>query len=157
MPGSEEPTGGAIPFDFATARHPIPTPQPGPGRYSMPSLQPVLSAHPHRNQRLFSDHNLDTVLPALSEWKHGAAGAAPILAGIRDLYARFTPSTNEAQTEEELIKPIIRLLGHDFEVQPSIKSPDGVKRPDYILYAHLPAPPPKRTLSKGLLRRESSS
>src|SRR5688572_6702759 len=98
-------------------------------------LQPALAPHPHRNRRLFSDHYLDTVLPSVGEWQGGASGAALAQSEIAALYARFVPSTKEAQTEEELVRPILRLLGHDFEVQPSLKTPDGWKVPDYVLYA----------------------
>jgi len=100
----------------------------------MTSAQPTLIAHTHANQRLFSDHYLDQILPELPEWKHGAGSDSEVRGKVRALYVGFTPSTNEAQTEQELIRPILSLLGHDFEVQPALKTPDGSKRPDYVLY-----------------------
>jgi hypothetical protein len=53
------------------------------------------------------------------------------IAGLLDSY---TPSENEAQVEEDLVRPILRLLGHTFEVQPTLATPEGNKRPDYVLY-----------------------
>jgi Eco57I restriction-modification methylase/restriction endonuclease TaqI-like protein len=100
----------------------------------MTSAQLALAAHPHRNQRLFSDHYLDTILPQASDWKLGADGAAETLRRLRDLYQSFTPSTNEAQTERDWVRPVLEALGHSFEVQPTLRTPDGTKRPDYILY-----------------------
>jgi hypothetical protein len=46
----------------------------------------------------------------------------------------YVPSDNEAQTEEDLLRPILRALGHTFEVQPALKTPDGTKKPDYVFY-----------------------
>jgi len=36
--------------------------------------------------------------------------------------------------EEELVRPVLRLLGHTFEVQPALATPEGTRRPDYVLY-----------------------
>lgn len=30
---------------------------------------------------------------------------------------------------------VLRILGHDFEVQPALEIPDGTKRPDYVFSA----------------------
>jgi len=53
------------------------------------------------------------------------------ISGVIDDYA---PSQNEAQTEEDLVRPVLRALGHDFEVQPALDTPEGTKRPDYVFY-----------------------
>src|SRR4051812_46284288 len=73
--------------------------------------QPALAPHPHANRRLFSDHYLDVLLPESGEWKLGRDRSAALLARVRDLYRGFTPSTNEAQTERELVHPVLELLG----------------------------------------------
>src|SRR5581483_9077579 len=58
-----------------------------------------------------------------------------VMAQLRLIYASFTPNnSNEAQTEEDWIKPVLRALGHTFEVQAALKVPDGIQRPDYIFY-----------------------
>lgn len=42
----------------------------------MTALQATLTAHPHRNRRLFSDHYLDVLLPGTAEWHAGAEEAS---------------------------------------------------------------------------------
>lgn len=53
---------------------------------------------------------------------------------ITSLLDSYAPSENEAQVEEGLVRPLLRLLGHTFEVQPALATPEGTKRPDYVLY-----------------------
>ncbi|HLL77912.1 MAG TPA: N-6 DNA methylase, partial [Ktedonobacteraceae bacterium] len=90
----------------------------------------------HSNQRLFSDHYLDHILPELIQGGQDVRNeAAQVMAQLRRLYDGFTPNaSNEAQTEEDWIRPVLRALGHSFEVQVPLKVPDGVQRPDYIFY-----------------------
>ncbi|CAN5227266.1 hypothetical protein BH24ACT17_BH24ACT17_07620 [soil metagenome] len=98
----------------------------------MQTAQPT--GRPHRNQGLFSDHYLNATLPARPDWKALADEARPAMEEIAGLLDSYTPSENEAQVEEELVRPVLRLLGHTFEVQPALATPEGTKRPDYVLY-----------------------
>ena len=98
----------------------------------MQAAQPA--DRPHRNHGLFSDHYLDATLPRRAGWEELVEEARPAMEAVADVFVAFTPSTNEAQTEEELVSPVLRILGHDFEVQPALATPDGTKRPDYVLY-----------------------
>lgn len=102
----------------------------------MPPTQLSLSAPPHRNQQLFSDHFLDVALPRNADWQLLSADAQVIQAKqrIAALLAAFVPSANEAQTEQDLVRPMLDALGHTYEVQPALTTPDGAKRPDYVLY-----------------------
>jgi hypothetical protein len=43
-------------------------------------------------------------------------------------------NANEAQTEHELMRPVLEALGHSFEVQVPLRTPRGVKRPDFVFY-----------------------
>ena len=91
---------------------------------------------PHRNHGLFSDHYLNVSLPERPDWRaleDEANGAMQDVARILDSY---TPSANEAQVEEEVVRPVLRALGHEgiFEVQPALATPEGTKRPDYVFY-----------------------
>jgi hypothetical protein len=95
---------------------------------------PLAAAQRHNNQQLFSDYFLDRVLPARPDWKLLVEQATPVRDAIARIYAAFTPSTVEAQTEDDLIKPVLRVLGHSFEVQPALKTPSGTKKPDYVFY-----------------------
>ena len=94
---------------------------------------------PHHNQRLFSDYFLNHILPKEEPW-HTAwqqlqSEAEPVMKQLQQLDASFTPNPkNEAQTEEDWIRPILRILNHLFEVQVPLKVPDGTQRPDYFFY-----------------------
>ena len=105
----------------------------------MSATQLPLAAQLHANQQLFSDYYLDQILPQRADWRLLAAEAAPVLAQLRALYAAFTPSTIEAQTEDDLIKPVLAALGHSVEVQAALRTPDGTKKPDYVFYRDLAA------------------
>ncbi len=100
----------------------------------MVAQQLPLAAPAHNNRQLFADHYLDTTLPARGDWQMRAAAVGPLLARIAALYAAFTPSNIEAQTERDLVQPILAALGHTFEVQAALRTPDGTKKPDYVFY-----------------------
>ena len=89
-----------------------------------------------RNQGLFADRYLtgEERLLALPEWRE-AEGVEEAFEAIRAVHdeqaAGFTEATNEAQTEEDFIQPVLRELGWEYEVQEPIA---GVNRvPDYAL------------------------
>ena len=111
---------------------------------------------PHRNSGLFSDHYLNVTLPERPDWQALTDEANDALREVCGILAAYTPSTNEAQVEEELVRPVLRLLGHEgtFEVQPALATPEGTKRPDYVLYrdAASLAANKNRTLTDDLLR-----
>ncbi len=100
----------------------------------MSPQQAAPKEQPHRNHGLFSDYYLDVTLPGRPGWGELLREARPVMEEISGLFATYTPSTNEAQVEKDLIRPILNLLGHTFEVQPALATPDGTKRPDYVLY-----------------------
>ena len=91
-------------------------------------------AHPHYNQQLFSDHYLNVILPRRPDWQMLTVEAAGVLSDLQRLFKSYTPSDKEAQVEDDFIKPVLRLLGHTFEVQASLSTPDGSKTPDYVFY-----------------------
>jgi hypothetical protein len=95
---------------------------------------PLSLAQRHRNQQLFSDYYLDSILPSRPEWKLLADDVRPLVAHVREVLAAYTPPGSEAQLEDDLVKPILRLLGHTFEIQAALRTADGVKKPDYIFY-----------------------
>jgi len=102
----------------------------------MSEQQLPLTRPPHGNQRLFSDHYLDEILPALPGWQMLASAAKPALQQIAAIFARFKPSANEAQTEQDLVRPVLASLGHTFEVQAPLATPHGAKKPDYVFYGN---------------------
>lgn len=117
----------------------MPKPKPKP-------LQLSLSAAPfsgvsHHNRRLFSDHFLDQLLPEADPWKQHwqqlQIEAAPIMESLKQRFSAFSPTdaTNEAQTEQEWIRPVLQELGHSFEVQAPLRVPGNkVQHPDYVFY-----------------------
>ncbi|MEO6891385.1 MAG: Eco57I restriction-modification methylase domain-containing protein [Ktedonobacteraceae bacterium] len=106
----------------------------------MPELPQASPAGPreaaHRNQRLFSDHYLNRILPKEDGWQRLLAEAAPVMEALRKLYSTYAPGSNEAQTERDWIRPVLEALGHTFEVQATLQVPGGIQRPDYIFYAN---------------------
>jgi hypothetical protein len=100
----------------------------------MSAAQLTLAAPPHRNQQLFSDYYLNVTLPQRRDWQELVSVARPVMEQIAALFAVYVPSANEAQLEADLIRPILKLLGHTYEVQPALQVPGNAKRPDYMLY-----------------------
>ena len=103
------------------------------------SQLPLALAQRHHNRQLFADRYLDQTLPRRGAWLDLGDEAAPVLAQIRALFAAFTPSPNEAQTERDLVRPVLEVLGHTFEVQAALRTPKGTKKPDYIFYRDVAA------------------
>lgn len=94
--------------------------------------QPTLFA-PHRNHLLFSDSYLDRRVAELREWRE--ADVSELLATLRAIWDRFEPAgTNEAQVEADWVRPVLDALGHRYDVQVSIETPLGARRPDYVLF-----------------------
>jgi hypothetical protein len=54
--------------------------------------------------------------------------------GVARTFGYYFPSENERQTERDLVRPVLEVLGHTFEVQAPLESPGGTKRPDYVFY-----------------------
>ena len=57
---------------------------------------------------------------------------------IKQIYAsiaEFADNLNESQTEDEFIRPVLKILGHTFGVQPVLRTSQGTKQPDYAFFA----------------------
>jgi hypothetical protein len=100
----------------------------------------VYSGNPHCNQRLFSNHFLNTLLPAEARWKkHWEAlkdEAQTLKEELRACFQAFAPAatTSKAHTEAAWIRPVLTLLGHTFEVQTEIRTPGRTPAPGYVFY-----------------------
>jgi hypothetical protein len=84
---------------------------------------------------LFSLHYLDTRLPAQPEWQEDAQ---PAFAAVHALWQKartYGDAWNEAQTEDEFVKPVLELLGWHFIVQAKSTKQGRINRPDYALFA----------------------
>lgn len=85
------------------------------------------------NNTLFSSYHLENVVKDQT-----SDTLESVYHQIKQLYtsvAEFAENLNEAQTEKRLIRPILEILGHVFEVQPRLDTSQGVKRPDYVFFA----------------------
>ena len=107
-----------------------------------------------QNRGLFSDHFLQERLPGWKEWdvdEELEHFHSDILAQY-EAKKQFLPSLNEAQTEEEFIKPVLDLLGYanSYIVQASTKIGHQTNRPDYALF------PDASTKDKAYVRIESN-
>jgi hypothetical protein len=93
---------------------------------------------PHHNQQLFSDHYLNVTLVQREDWMSliGDYEVEVVRKKIAALFKKYKPSEKEkeAQTEEEFVKPVLKILGHTFAVQASLATPGKAQTPDYIFY-----------------------
>jgi len=90
---------------------------------------------PYRNNGLFSEHFLTTRLKDSEDWRQNVE---PVRRQLLDLYEEkkgLLAEANEAQTEEEFIKPVLKILGFAYTVQPKTTGSGGAEHPDYVLYA----------------------
>lgn len=90
----------------------------------------------YRNEALFSNHFLVNRLTDLEEWK-----SAPVDGALRDRMRSIfegakagLPAANEAQTENDLIRPILDLLGLHYDVQTGLSAWKGHRVPDYAVF-----------------------
>ncbi len=98
---------------------------------------------PLRNRGLFADHFLEERLPDLPQWQE-TEGLDDAFTAIEKLYEKcalsFTDATNEDQTENDFIQPVLRILwseaapGDCYQVEVSIPNLDVHRQPDYALF-----------------------
>jgi len=85
---------------------------------------------------LFSQHYLQARLPEHGEW---GADPRPVFETVRALWERARAlggSWNEAQTEQEFVKPVLDALGWSYIVQVKAQRRGGsLTRPDYALFS----------------------
>ncbi len=84
---------------------------------------------------LFSRHYLQTRLPDHPEW---AEDPQPAFEAIHTRWQRalqFGDSWNEAQTEDDFVKPVLRILGWSYIVQTKSQKGGQITRPDYAFFA----------------------
>ena len=89
-----------------------------------------------KNQSLFSNYYLDSRIVEQSQWMNtpNIESDYTAIKGLFDAVAPNAGQFNEAQTEREFIQPLLEQLGHVFEVQPTLQTSQGTKRPDYAFF-----------------------
>jgi len=84
-----------------------------------------------KNNRLFSDYYLEELLPKDLIWD---IDVSEDFRKIKDIYESkkdVVAILKERPLEDQFIRPILRVLGHIWEVEPSLRS---LKKPDYSFY-----------------------
>lgn len=135
---SSPPTASASPAGTPPSAAPPSQPPGGPplaGQPPKPAPRPQAPRGDLSSKRLFSRHYLEHRLADHPEW-----GEDPrtTFAQVRDLWqtaCRYGGTWNEAQTEEEFVKPALKALGWAFTVQPKSTKGGQLTRPDYALFA----------------------
>ncbi len=91
-----------------------------------------------QNRGLFSDHFLRARLPQWKEWEINVelSSFRKELLSLYESKKTILSGLNEAQTEDEFIKPVLDLLGYanSYIVQASTKVDHQTNRPDYALF-----------------------
>ncbi len=87
------------------------------------------------NKPLFSQHYLEHRLPDSGEWQEDVSVAFGRLESLYQQKKAILPTLNEAQTEAELIQPILEILGFSYIPQVSSRGKGRSERPDYALFA----------------------
>ncbi|MEF8847981.1 MAG: TaqI-like C-terminal specificity domain-containing protein [Candidatus Thermoplasmatota archaeon] len=89
---------------------------------------------------LFSEHFLKDRLPECKEYLESENKSQKLFDEIRDLYINkkdILKTCEESTLEEYFIKPILKKLEHDWDVQPPVLSEKGIEyRPDYALFGN---------------------
>lgn len=87
----------------------------------------------YNNHGLFSTYHLKEVVKEQTSDKLESTYKQ-----IKQCYAaiaEFADNLNEPQTEEKFIRPVLKILGHTFGVQPVLRTSQGTKQPDYAFFA----------------------
>ena len=100
---------------------------------------PLPEMKPYVNRNLFSEHFLDELLPQDESWQVDQDTLNLALQAVSNLHAgreEEWAGSVEAQLERKLVRPVLEALGHRFEVQPSLPTPEAVHRPDYAFFVN---------------------
>jgi type I restriction-modification system DNA methylase subunit len=100
--------------------------------------QPVQLAFPAaavRDSGLFSEHFLSERLPDWPEFSAlDVGGLHDVLSELWKRERDGLPGSNEAQTENRFIQPVLQALGFHYTVQAGIRFGTGRRQPDYALF-----------------------
>ncbi len=90
------------------------------------------------NQNLFSNNYLENRLPSSTLWTAQKEQAAAAFEEIKKAYdsikALHLGPGEEAGLEDKFIRPVLKALGYEWDVQPTTERGTKKKRPDYALF-----------------------
>ncbi|MDO8445588.1 MAG: TaqI-like C-terminal specificity domain-containing protein [Deltaproteobacteria bacterium] len=97
-----------------------------------------IEIRPFFNQGLFSNNYLDHHLPQTSIWTQNTDSIEKAKEDISIAYQgieglKLGPG-EEASLEEKLIRPVLKILGYELDIQPTTQRGAKKKRPDYALF-----------------------
>jgi len=95
---------------------------------------PFLGTNNSTNKPLFSQHYLKERIQEHQEWGEDVESPFQNLKVLYETKKTVLPNLNEAQTEQEFIRPVLDILGFAYSVQTSVKRAGRVMRPDYTLF-----------------------
>jgi hypothetical protein len=88
-----------------------------------------------QSKTLFSNNFMKVRLEGMPEWNEDCSAALAQICRLWQTAARLGMNWNEAQTEDEFIKPVLEVLGWSYVVQAKSGRSGQVTRPDYALFA----------------------
>jgi type I restriction-modification system DNA methylase subunit len=103
-------------------------------------VQTKLASFPsYHNRGLFSQHYLANRLPLTALWQIDDTMLKQVFEDLKSCYENFAGANrlneiNEAQTEDEFIRPVLDILGYSYRVQTALKRQGRVNFPDYTLF-----------------------
>jgi len=92
---------------------------------------------PFNNQSLFSDYYLTELIKDDKFWQESFRQAEEAHRKIKEIFQKAGENLaglNEAETERRIIRPILDSFGHIYSLQPSVDSPEGIRRPDFAFF-----------------------
>jgi hypothetical protein len=91
-----------------------------------------------KNQNLFSNNYLENKINQSEIWEQTDLEANTAYKKVQEIYNNTKLSSigtnNEAQLEDKFIRPILTVLGFEYDVQPISQRGSKKKRPDYALF-----------------------
>ena len=96
---------------------------------------PTLAPTPLTGKSLFSLHYLETRLPGHPEWAEDPQVTFDAVRLLWQKARRYGETWNEAQTEDEFVKPVLAVLGWSYIPQVKNSRSGRINRPDYALFA----------------------
>jgi len=134
----DEACGPAFPAGEHRGLEPLEEPKlsepPPPARPRVPGSPPT-KRDDMQTKTLFSIHYLEHRLSDHAEWSGDPRAAFEAVRALWQRALEHGDAWNEAQTEDEFVRPILEALGWTFIVQPKSVRRGRITRPDYALFA----------------------